>query len=294
VVTDLTRMLRRLIGENIQIVIRHDPALGTVSADPGQIAQVLMNLAVNARDSMPQGGTLTIETANAVFDRAYSALHQSVPPGAYVVLAVSDTGTGMSPDVQARVFEPFFTTKPPGKGTGMGLATVYGIVKQSGGYVWVYSEVGHGSTFKVYLPRISGEHPAVEGKPQAAATMRGHETVLLVEDEEVVRHLVKRALEGSGYTVIDAADGPHALQRCGPGVDLHLVVTDVVMPRMSGRELVDRLRADRPSLRVLFMSGYTDDAIVQHGVLDAGVEFIQKPFAMRALSRKVREILDRA
>jgi two-component system cell cycle sensor histidine kinase/response regulator CckA len=291
-VTDLTRMLSRVIGEDIQVVIRRDRALGAVSADPGQISQVLLNLVVNARDAMPQGGTLTIETANVTLDDAYTALHPSITAGPYVILAVSDTGTGMTPEVQARIFEPFFTTKPAGRGTGMGLASVYGIVKQSGGHVWVYSEAGHGTTFKIYLPMIG---PAEAPEPTAAEireTGQGHETVLLVEDEEVVRELVKRALETAGYTVLDAPDGPAALELCARA-EVQIVVTDVVMPKMSGRDLVDRLRADRPSLPVLFMSGYTDDAIVHHGVLDAGVEFIQKPFAMRALTRKVREILDR-
>jgi PAS domain S-box-containing protein len=293
VVTDVSRMLQRLIGEDVTMVTRLGEPLGPVNADPGQLTQVLMNLAVNARDAMPDGGILTLETSNVELDDYYASTHVGVIPGPYVMLAVSDTGTGMASDVQRRIFEPFFTTKPVGKGTGMGLASVYGIVKQSGGNVWVYSELGHGSTFKVYLPRaIAPDRPARE-TAGAAALPRGSETILLVEDEQMVRELVRRSLEGCGYSVIEAADGPAALEMCRQiATRVDLLITDVVMPRMNGRQLATEITAARPDIRVLFMSGYTDNAIVHHGVLDETTNFLQKPFAMRTLVTKVREILD--
>jgi PAS domain S-box-containing protein len=293
VVSDLSKMLQRLIGEDIQLETSLEPALGTVKADPGQIEQVIMNLAVNSRDAMPGGGKLMIETGNVFLDQAYISRHVSITPGHYVLIAVSDNGAGMDEKTRQRIFEPFFTTKEAGKGTGLGLSTVYGIVKQSGGNIWVYSEVGQGTTFKVYLPRI--DEP-LEVQPLRAidpGMLQGVETVLLVEDEEMVRKLARQILETCGYKVLEAPHGGAALLLCerhdGP---LHLMLTDVVMPEMSGRELMQRLSPIRPEMRVLFMSGYTEHAIVYHGVVEAETHFIQKPFTPEALARKVREVLD--
>jgi len=293
VLTNLDKMLQRLIGEDIALVTMPAPGLGRVKVDPGQIEQVIMNLAVNARDAMPNGGKLTIETANVELDNAYAREHVSVRPGPYVMLAVSDTGCGMDAATQARIFEPFFTTKEPGKGTGLGLSTVYGIVKQSDGNIWVYSEPGRGTTFKIYLPRVEAVAEAVEPSGAAARTIRGSETILLVEDENAVRALIRSTLQANGYTVLEAHHGKHAIQVCeqhaGP---IHLMVTDVVMPEMSGRDLAERLKPSRPNMKVFFMSGYTDKAIVNHGELDPGTAFLQKPFIPDALARKVREVLD--
>ena len=251
-----------------------------------------MNLVVNARDAMPQGGNLTIETASVELDQDYADRHVGVLPGQFAMLAVSDTGTGMDEATQAKIFDPFFTTKEKGKGTGLGLSTVYGIIKQSGGSIWVYSELGHGTTFKVYLPQMATEPPRAEAIA-AQPEPRGVETILLVEDEDVVRGLAKQILEQSGYKVMAAARGEEAIRLCLQSADpIHLVLTDVVMPETSGKEVADRLRELLPGLRVLFMSGYTDEAIVHHGVLDSNIEFIQKPFTPTALIRKVREVLD--
>jgi hypothetical protein len=294
VVGETEKMLQRLIGEDVQLVTVFDKRLGSLRADPGQIDQVLVNLAVNSRDAMPRGGRLTIETANVVLDRAYAHQHAGVEPGRYVMLAVSDTGQGMTPDVLARVFEPFFTTKEAGKGTGLGLATVHGIVKQSGGHVWVYSEPGRGTTFKIYLPRI--DEPEEDAEPVAARAdlSRGSETILLVEDEASLRELVRECLEAVGYTVIEARHGAEALEICERHRGfIHLLITDVVMPGMGGRELAERLQASRPEMRTLYMSGYTDDAVVLHGVLAEDMAFLQKPFTAEALARTVREVLDR-
>ena len=293
VVANMDKMLRRLLGEDVALVTHLAADLGPVSADPGQLEQVLLNLAVNARDAMPHGGRLTIDTANVFLTEEYAERHHRLPPGPYVLLAVSDTGVGMDEMTQKHLFEPFFTTKEVGKGTGLGLATVYGIVKQSGGYIWVYSEPGHGTTLKVYLPRVPG---AAEPLPVAVASpelRRGTETVLLVEDAAPVRSLARKGLQGYGYQVLEAADGPAALELSArhPG-EIDILVTDVVMPGMSGRELAERLAPARPGMRVLYTSGYTDDAMVHQGVLRSGVAFLQKPFVPETLARKVREVLD--
>jgi len=293
VVAHMDRMLRRLLGEDVELATSLDPAAGAVNADPGQLEQVLLNLAVNARDAMPGGGRLSIETTRVTLHDEHVERRHRMPAGDYVCLAVADTGVGMDETTQAHLFEPFFTTKEVGKGTGLGLATVYGIVKQSGGYIWVYSEAGHGTTVKVYLPRVPGvaEAPAPASEPQQVRG--GDETVLLVEDAAPVRTLARRSLEARGYRVLDAADGPSALElstRHAGGIAI--LVTDVVMPGMSGRELAERLAPARPSMKVLYTSGYTDDAMVRQGVLNAGVAFLQKPFVPDTLARKVREVLD--
>jgi signal transduction histidine kinase len=293
VMTDMGQMLERLIGEHIRLVTALDPALGTVKADRGQLEQVIMNLVVNARDAMPEGGQLTLETANVELDAAFARRHLGSHPGRDVLLAVSDTGTGMSPEIQAHLFEPFFTTKGVGKGTGLGLATVYGIVKQSEGYISVYSEPGRGTTFKVYLPRVEAPAEPMEPVGLRAGAPRGSETILLVEDQEKVRALVRDMLEANGYAVLEAGHGVEALSVCEthPG-PIQLVLTDVVMPEMGGRELAERLTAPRPEARVLYMSGYTEHAINRQGSLDARAPFIQKPFSSDVLARKVREVLD--
>ena len=292
-VADVEKILRRLIGEDIELQTALAPALSAVRADPSQLEQVVMNLAVNARDAMPHGGKLTIETANVELDAAYAREHPPVAPGCYLLLAVSDTGTGMDAKTKSRLFEPFFTTKERGKGTGLGLSTVYGIVKQSGGYIWVYSEPGHGTTFKIYLPRVEAKVETAAPAPGPAGSLGGSETVLVVEDHGEVRRLTQKVLESRGYTVLVSANGPEALrvaaQHAGP---IHLLVTDVVMPGMSGRELGLLLAPRRPEMRVLHLSGYPDESIVHHGVLEPGLAFLQKPFTPEGLARKVREVLD--
>ena len=294
-VSNVENLLRRLIGEDVLLATTLAGDVGRVRADPGQVEQVIVNLAVNARDAMPAGGRLTIETRNVELDAAYAAEHQTVVPGPYAVIAVSDSGTGMSAETQSHMFEPFYTTKEVGKGTGLGLATVYGIVKQSGGSIWVYSELGHGTTVKVYLPRVDEPaEPLAPSTPADAESLRGTETILLVEDEPAVRAVARQILTRQGYAVLEAADGQTALAMVdagGPRVDL--VITDVVMPGMSGRSLADRLASRYPGLRVLYMSGYTDDAIVRHGMLEPGLAYLQKPFRPDALARKVREVLNR-
>ena len=287
------KMLRRILGEDIDFVQILASDLGVVLADPGQMEQVLMNLVVNARDAMPAGGKLTIETCNVEVDEEYAARHVAVSPGPYVQLAVTDTGCGMDEATKAKLFEPFITTKEKGKGTGLGLSTVYGIVKQSGGNVWVYSEPGQGTTFKIYLPRVLAAAVAAARPAAAPARSTGTETIVVVEDEEALGRVAKRALVAAGYTVLTASDGEEALRICAQHSGaIHLLLTDVVMPRMSGRALAQELANVRPTIKVLYMSGYTDDAIVHHGVLDAGTHFLAKPFTAADLTRKVREVLD--
>ena len=293
IVVDMNKMLQRLIGEDIDLLMGLAADLGKVKADPNQIEQILLNLSINARDAMPRGGRLTIETSNVDLSQEYSRDHVSVPPGQYVMLAVSDDGCGMDAETQAHIFEPFFTTKEIGKGTGLGLATVYGIVKQSEGTIWLYSEVGRGTAFKIYLPCAEARVKEVAGEADDFESLQGTETVLLVEDEAVVREMATEILRDSGYHVLEAKHGHEAmiLGRQHSGV-IHLMLTDVVMPQMSGRELAEQLTPLRRDMKVLYMSGYTDDAIVHHGVLDEGTAFIGKPFTPSALTRKVREILD--
>ena len=296
-VTDIEKMLRRLIGEDVLFATVLHPRVGNVRADPGKLEQVIVNLAVNARDAMPDGGRLTIETQNVELDESYVAEHPSVAPGCYVLLSVSDTGVGIDEETRAHIFEPFFTTKARGKGTGLGLATAYGIVNQTGGHIWPYSEPGRGTTMRVYLPRVDVPADPIE-RPDGVApeALRGRETILLVEDEAPVRSVTRQLLERNGYTVFEAADGPTALGLVGGAngeVPFDLLLTDVVMPGMSGRELADHLQVSRPHLTVLFMSGYTDDAIVRHGMLERGLAYLEKPFRPPALLRKVRDALDR-
>ena len=294
VINNLLPMLQRLIGEDINLGTKLQTDLGNVRADPSQIEQVVMNLAVNARDAMAQGGKLLIETQNADIDEVYARQHIPTQPGRYVMMVVSDNGTGMDRETQARIFEPFFTTKEQGKGTGLGLATVYGIVKQSGGYIWVDSEVGHGTTFRIYIPRVdealTPERPAKTAIVPAGVS----ETILLVEDEEIVRSLAREILESHGYRVLEASGGREALQICERFEgEIQMVLTDVVMPEMSGRVLAGHLATVRPKARVLYMSGYMGDAIARHGMLEAGVAYLQKPFTIESLTQKVREVLNR-
>jgi signal transduction histidine kinase len=287
---EIEPLLRRLIGEDIDVVFRATDTVANIRADPGQIQQVLLNLAINARDAMPNGGTLVLEVSDGVLDEEFTQQYRSVMPGRHVMFTVSDTGIGMSEETQARIFEPFFTTKQKGKGTGLGLATVYGIVKQSGGSIWVSSVPGRGTTFKIYLPRVEEplERPAVEERPRS---LQGKETVLVVEDEEIVRQLVRKILQRLGYRVLVVGTPQEALDI--PDTDrVDLLISDVVLPHMSGRAVAEQLRARRPGLRVLYMSGYTDDAIVHRGVLDPNTPFIQKPFTPDALAQRVRQILE--
>jgi CheY-like chemotaxis protein len=293
VVTETSKMLRRLIGEDIALVTTLESALGRVNADPGQLEQVILNLAVNARDAMPHGGRLTLETANVQVGEAEAHQQVGVMPGRYVRLAVHDTGIGMDAATQAHLFEPFFTTKEPDKGTGLGLASVYGIVTQSGGHIQADSAHGRGTTFRIYLPRFEEGIEAVEPAAAPPTSLQGLETVLLVEDEVGVRGVAQRILQAAGYTVLAASDGEEAVRLCaqhaGP---IHLLLTDVVMPGMSGPALASRLEAMRPAMKVMYMSGYTEDAMVHHDLLDPGTVFLAKPFTPEILVRIVRKSLD--
>jgi two-component system cell cycle sensor histidine kinase/response regulator CckA len=292
VLTSLYKMLQRILGEDVELAVASLRSNGLVMVDPSHIEQVILNLVVNARDAMPTGGKLTIELSDVELDESYAQNHLSAKPGPYVMLAVSDNGVGMDRETQARIFDPFFTTKEVGKGTGLGLSTVFGIVQQSRGHIWVYSEPGQGSTFKIYLPKTSG---AVEAPRHqlAPSTLRGTETILLVEDDDQLRMVVSSTLRRQGYQILVAQNGGEALLICEKHRDgIDLLLTDVVMPRMSGPELAKRLCATRPAMKVLCMSGYTDDSIVRHGVLEAGMTFLQKPVTPTTLATKVREVLD--
>ncbi len=293
VVADVEKMLRRVIGEDIDLVTSPGAEIGRIRADPGQIEQILMNLVVNSRDAMPKGGTLSLETANVTLSEAYARAHPEVQPGAFVMLSVTDTGDGMDAQTQAHMFEPFFTTKELGKGTGLGLATVFGIVQQSGGSIVFKSRLGEGTTCTIYFPRVEDALPFPSRLGPSDPSPRGTETVLLVEDADSLRVMVREILEGAGYVVLESSDPEEALLRVGTlGGPIHLMLTDVVMPRMSGPDLAKLVRVSRPDMKVLFMSGYTDEARGMHGVLDAGIRFIQKPFAADALCLKVREAID--
>ena len=295
IVQQMEKLLRRLISEDVELSTRLSTDLMTVRVDPASIEQILVNLAVNARDAMPLGGRLTIETANVDIDEAYAVTHLTMQPGRYVMLAIGDTGEGMDATTRARVFEPFFTTKEQGKGSGLGLATVYGMVKQGGGYIWVYSEPGHGTMFKVYFPpaeqRAAGSAPEHPGR-RTSDGKQGWETVLLVEDEDAVRALAREVLRRHGYVVLEARHGVDALRIAERHADeIHLMITDVVMPHMNGREVAERLARSRPKMKVLFMSGYTDHALM-HRELTPGAAFLQKPFTPEGFARKVRSVLD--
>ena len=292
IVRDVDRMLRRLIGEDIEVLTVLDPNLGTVKVDPGQVDQVLMNLVVNARDAMPRGGKLTIQTENAKLDENYARKRECTTTGNYVLLAVSDNGTGMSPETQARLFEPFFTTKEPGKGTGLGLSMVYGIVKQSGGSIEVYSELNLGTTIKIYLPRVDAEGEEIKTAAGSAAGGHGSERILLVEDDVQLRELVVNILTGLGYAV-EAVEKPEVVEgMIQRTAKCDLLLTDVVMPKLNGPEIARRVAQHWPGIKVLYMSGYTTNAIVHDGVLDEKLFFLEKPFTPTALAAKVREVLD--
>jgi CheY-like chemotaxis protein len=294
VLTGIEKMLQRLIGEDIELTVQLDSSIGAVKADPGQLEQVILNLAVNARDAMPRGGRLTIETASVLLDENYADDHVEVSPGRHVMMAFSDTGVGMDKESVSRIFEPFFTTKAKGKGTGLGLSTVYGIIKQSGGHIFVYSEPGHGSTFKIYIPVHDQEVHRLDEMDSHQAPGRGTETILVVEDDDSVRRLTGQILGHFGYQVLEADSGDEALEICdrhsGP---IHMLITDVVMPKISGRQVAEMVRQRLPEVKVVFISGYTDNAIAHHGVLDEGINFVSKPFSAESLARKVRQVLDR-
>jgi PAS domain S-box-containing protein len=294
IVKNMELLLRRVIGEDLELVASFDPDLGCVMADPGQVEQVILNLAVNARDAMPEGGRLTIETRNAELDEAYAREHVSVVPGAYVMLGVSDTGTGMDDYTKARIFEPFFTTKEQGKGTGLGLSTVFGIVKQSGGNIWVYSEPGHGTGFKIYLPRIA--EPLTQTRRNAMAgsqpCLAGQGVVLLTEDDEAVRMLTQRTLERLGYRVLAANDGLEALELVHRREPIDILLTDTIMPGMSGPELAAEVASLRPEIKILLMSGYSESAMSGRGDFQSGTALLEKPFTMEALGRKLQELLN--
>jgi len=292
---EMDKMIRRLIGEDIDLSISAHPELGLVNADRGQIQQVIMNLVINARDAMPIGGKLTIETANADFDALSVSLHPGTATGAYVMLAISDNGLGMDSETQEHMFEPFFTTKEKGRGTGLGLSTVYGIVKQSNGFIWVYSEPGKGTTFKIYFPRCAGKTARGEAEIRLKSRLQGSETVLIAEDEAPVRALASRILRNRGYKVLEAPNGTEALRMSAEySGTIDLILTDAIMPGISGSTLVSRLEVLRPGIKALYVSGYTDNSIVHQGILGSNVNFLQKPFTVEGLARKVREVLGSA
>ena len=286
-------MLRRLIGEDIELSVSLAADLERVRIDPRQVEQILMNLSVNARDAMPHGGRVTVETANATIDEHFARFTPGLAPGRYVLLAVTDSGLGMDENTRSRIFEPFFTTKDPGKGTGLGLAMVYGIVQQAKGHIEVYSEIGHGTVFKLYLPSVDGVELQKEAADVQSTSLQGTETILLVEDAEGVRALLQDVLTMYGHQVLVARDGEEGIRLADDHQGaLDLIITDIVMPRMGGRQLVERVVAARSSVRALYLSGYTDEAVMRHGVLEAGSAFLQKPFTARQLMTKVRQILD--
>ncbi len=293
-IQNMEKMLRRMIGEDIELRTFLDIDVGQIEADAGQIEQVIMNLVVNARDAMPKGGKITLETKNVDIDENYAGNHISVIPGSYVMFSISDTGIGMSDETRTRIFDPFYTTKEKGKGTGLGLSTVYGIIKQSRGNIWVYSEPGKGTTFKIYLPRVEKPISETELKIRKIDTLTGSETILVVEDDEIVRNITKKILQGYGYIVLKAACGEEAIEisKTYKG-SIHLLLTDVVMPGISSRDTEMNIKSSRPEIRVLYMSGYTDNTIVHYGVLDPGKEFIAKPFTPESIARKVREVIDK-
>jgi CheY-like chemotaxis protein len=291
-ITDMQAMLTRVIGEDVELVTHLDANTGSIKVDPGQLEQILLNLSVNARDAMPQGGSLTIRTKRFDLDAPAARREVMIPAGSWVAIEVADSGTGMDATTLSHIFEPFFTTKPVGKGTGLGLSTVYGITQQSGGHVWVESTVGRGTVFTICFPRVDRNPPAPESGVNAQTSV-GRETILLVEDEDSVRALARRILQRKGYTVLEASNGGEALLLCERTPNkIHLLLTDVIMPQMSGRAVAERLRLLRPEMRVLYVSGYTDDEIVHRGLLDHGVTLLEKPFTPDALARKVREVLD--
>jgi two-component system cell cycle sensor histidine kinase/response regulator CckA len=293
VVAGIAPMLQRLIGEHVRLTTTLAPIAATVRADPVQLQQIIMNLSINGRDAMPEGGQLTIEIARVELDESYGGQHFQVVAGPYVLIAVTDTGVGMTDEVRARLFEPFFTTKKRGEGTGLGLATVYGAVKQAGGYIWAYGEPGSGSTFKVYLPHVQGETLPSGSQSAAADAPKGSETILLVEDEEAVRMLTRLILERAGYQVVMAVDAEEAEARLKSMTgSIDLLLTDVVLPGASGSDLYQRLSRARPNLKVIYMSGYTDDTVFRTGRLEHGVAFVQKPFTAGVLSKRIREVLD--
>jgi signal transduction histidine kinase/CheY-like chemotaxis protein len=293
IVDDIDKVLQRVIGEDISLITVLEPQLGYISVDPGQMEQVIMNIAVNARDAMPNGGKLTIETGNVYQDERYAQKYLGFQPGSYVMLAMTDTGTGMDEETKSHIFEPFFTTKEEGKGTGLGMSTVYGIVRQSNGHIFVYTEPGRGTTFKIYLPRIEGNAEPEEKEELAVKVLNGTETLLVVEDNDSVRNLARKVLGDYGYTILEAEDGESALKlsEAHEG-SIHLMLVDIVMPGISARDLVGRLKTFRPQMKVLYMSGYTENAIVHQGILTPGTPFLQKPFTPVGLVSKVREVLD--
>jgi signal transduction histidine kinase/CheY-like chemotaxis protein len=294
-VEDVRVLLERLIGENIQLELNLAPDAGLIEADPSQLTQVIMNLAVNSRDAMPEGGQILIQTQNVYLDEDYAARHIGSRPGSFVMLAVTDNGVGMSEQIQKHIFEPFYTTKEIGKGTGLGLPTVYGIVKQSGGYIWCYSEEGFGTSFKIYLPRADKDACEIEEERRSESVTTGNETILLVEDQELVRDLTTQLLKSCGYRVIQACDGEEALDICEKASqNIDLLITDIVMPKISGRQLVALIGPKLPGMKILYMSGYTDDAIVQKGIIEPDSNFIAKPFTLTDLAHKVRQCLDAA